>query len=98
MTSERSETSPPGGRFVRYAAVFLLAVVVLRNGWSLWARGTWPSDAPWSAITLSALGLSFLIARPGDRTWSVRRVVALVLVMIGLVSATIAMVVQLRAS
>ena len=35
MTSERGETSPPGPRFVRFAAVFLLGVAVLRNGWSL---------------------------------------------------------------
>jgi hypothetical protein len=96
VTSDSSETSPLGQRFNRFAGVFMLAVVVLINGLSLWKHGRWPADAPWSTITMTALGLNFLLARRDENRWSARFILSGILALVALVSAIMALVVLQR--
>jgi hypothetical protein len=92
---EKGGLSPSVRRVQCFVGIFMLAVVLVTQASTL-TGGKWPSGAPWNEITLTALGISFIVGGPREQRGPFMRAVSWLVIAIALVSSIVALRVFLR--
>jgi hypothetical protein len=87
---------PSTRRLQRFTGVLILGILAVMYGSTLLWGGVWPSGTPWSAICLTGLAITFLLAPPGDLKGPGMRALFWVALSSALVSSIVALILWLR--